>query len=143
MQCWHLKQERWKTTPSVESWSIGYTVLVHTLHFCCVPLNILPRSSCSVLTQTLAGCRGRRSARDLRARERSGLGLRALGNGRRGERTPPPWPRLYTQETGNAIKQWNYDGFVSPSSLANASLLPRRKGNASQQQTSDERGRDG
>ncbi|CAN6307178.1 unnamed protein product [Urochloa humidicola] len=43
LQCWHLKQERWKTTPSVESWSIGYTVLVHTLHFCCVPLNILSR----------------------------------------------------------------------------------------------------
>uniref|UniRef100_A0A0D9VSA8 Uncharacterized protein n=1 Tax=Leersia perrieri TaxID=77586 RepID=A0A0D9VSA8_9ORYZ len=41
LQCWHLKQERWKTTPSVESWSIGYTVFVHTLHFCCVPLNIV------------------------------------------------------------------------------------------------------
>nr|CAB3501313.1 unnamed protein product [Digitaria exilis] len=53
--CWHLKQERWKTTPSVESWSIGYTVLVHTLHFCCVPLNILPRSSCSLFLHARKG----------------------------------------------------------------------------------------
>jgi hypothetical protein len=41
LQWWHLKQARWKTAPSVESWSMGYTVLVHTLHFCCVPLNMV------------------------------------------------------------------------------------------------------
>lgn len=55
LQCWHLKQERWKTTPSVESWSIGYTVLVHTLHFCCVPLNIVASSSPHPLSSCCGG----------------------------------------------------------------------------------------
>jgi hypothetical protein len=57
-----LKQDRWKTTPSVESWSIGYTVLVHTLHFCCVPLNIfLLRRSSYYLAASAAGEKRARS----------------------------------------------------------------------------------
>lgn len=83
LQCWHLKQERWKTTPSVESWSIGYTVLVHTLHFCCVPLNIfLPSTGQPPLRSLSHGGR-----RDLRGR-RSGLGLRARGMEKENERLP-------------------------------------------------------
>ena len=34
----------------------------------------------------------------------------------------------------DAIKRWNYDGFVSLPQLARASLLPRRKGKGSNKQ---------
>ena len=79
MQCWHLKQERWKTTPSVDSWSIGYTVLVHTLHFCCVPLNILAPI---LLAPTPWVAARPRSAQDLRAPPDPALAFaRARGNG--------------------------------------------------------------
>lgn len=133
LQCWHLKQERWKTTPSVESWSIGYTVLVHTLHFCCVPLNIFlpstgqPPPSVSV---------SRRPARSERPPIRPWPARAWDGEG---ERTPPRasrLPRLYTQEAGarDAIKRGSYDGFVSPNSPARSSLLPRRKGKGSSKQ---------
>ena len=82
LQCWHLKQERWKTTPSVESWSIGYTVLVHTLHFCCVPLNIISRSPANLpsLCPSLTG-RGRRDLTESPIRPWPARAWRGMKNG--------------------------------------------------------------
>jgi len=100
LQCWHLKQERWKTTPSVDSWSIGYTVLVHTLHFCCVPLNILAPI---LLAPTPWVAARPRSAQDLRAPPDPALAFaraREEGTGRMRSTSArrPRRPRIDTQE---------------------------------------------
>lgn len=146
MQCWHLKQERWKTTPSVESWSIGYTVLVHTLHFCCVPLNIFSRSPANPSLYSLCPSHGwwpARSESPIRPwPARAWRGMKSTNSSPR-----RPDCRVYIRRTAgarDAIKRWNYDGRARSSPPAQArprlTFAAAERKRQRQQQTSDDGG---